>query len=432
VRRRFEFFRELRWVLLGLALALLVGVWLGEPAAAIACASSVVLVVWGVQLHRVHRWLNDPEGDPPEGSGIWGLLFDNIYLLQRRNKEAQGRLASSLEYLQDSLASMQDAWLIIDSRGAIAWANASASHLVGVQFPADRGQPILNLVRIPAFATYFSEGDFTAPLRLPPGQEGERCLQIEVSVFGDGDRLVFVRDITEQYRLESMRQDFVGNVSHELRTPLTVIKGYIDTLLDVTPASDTAANRAMRQMSEQVVRMERLLRDLLWLSTIESVEGLRKTESVDFPGLLREIVGELRTAYSQREINLQLNATEGLMGDTRELRSAVSNLVINALKYSDDGTAVDVSWTRTARGWELGVTDQGVGIDATHIPRLTERFYRVDRSRSQRTGGTGLGLAIVKHVAVSHQAELDIRSEFGEGSTFSLIFPYGQVVDAAA
>ncbi len=422
MKRRLEFFRELRRVVLVVLIGGVVGFSFQQTGTGLTVALVLILLVWAVQLYRVQRWLESPESEPPQGYGIWGLLFDNIYLLQRRNREAQGRLESALEYLQDSLASMRDAWMVIDPRGGIAWANESAEHLLGVRFPEDRGRPLLNLLRLPAFSNYFMTGDFADPLRLLPTQDGDRCLQFEVSSFGEGDRLVFVRDITEQYRLETMRRDFVGNVSHELRTPLTVIKGYIDTLIDLPRYETDTVRRPMGQMRDQVARMENLLRDLLWLSRIESVESLRKTELVDFPRLLREIVSELRTGYPDREITLNIGTDEGISGDDRELQSAVSNLVINALKYSEDGTEVTVDWQVTEQGLRLSVRDRGIGIEASHIPRLTERFYRVDSSRSQRTGGTGLGLAIVKHVALSHQADLDIVSEAGQGSCFSLTF----------
>lgn len=423
MKRQREFFRELARVVLIAAVSGAFGYWLEAPGYGLAAGLLIVIAVWTAQLYRVQRWLEDPTREPPEGYGIWGLLFDNVYLLQRRSREAQGRLESALVYLQDSLASMRDAWMVIDPRGAIAWSNESARHLLGVRFPEDRGRPLLNLLRLPAFSNYFMEEDFSEPLRLPPAQDGERCLQFEVSTFGEGDRLVFVRDITEQFKLESMRRDFVGNVSHELRTPLTVIKGYIETLLDMPSYDGDRVRQPMRQMGEQVSRMESLLKDLLWLSRIESVESHRKTERVEFPLFLTKLVSELRTAYPKRTIELIIDSDGGVYGDAQELHSAVSNLVVNALKYSADDQPVTVEWRASEDHEALRVCDRGVGIEASHIPRLTERFYRVDRSRSQRTGGTGLGLAIVKHVAVSHQAELHINSVPGEGSCFTLEFP---------
>jgi two-component system phosphate regulon sensor histidine kinase PhoR len=237
---------------------------------------------------------------------------------------------------------------------------------------------------------------------------------------------VFVKDVTEQDKLERMRRDFVGNVSHELRTPLTVIKGYIETLQSLMPESDARLQKSLGSMHVQTARMESLISDLLWLSRIESVEGERKDDQLDLVDLLAHLCDELKAAWPDREIELVTSSSLCVLGNAAELRSAISNLIVNALKYSE--APISVKWSDTVVGPELLVEDQGPGIDAKHIPRLTERFYRVDKSRSQATGGTGLGLAIVKHVAVSHDAKLFIDSELGQGSTFRLVFPNDRAV----
>lgn len=422
---------ELRRGLAVIATCALAGWFAGAVAVGTAVGALVVLGFWVWQLWRIRRWLADPESEPPETIGLWGVIFDNIYALQRRNREAQSRLESALDYLQDSLASMRDAAVIVDVRGNIAWANDSSRGLLGLNFPADRGQPVLNLIRVPRFHEYFAAEDYGEPLRLPPAKEGERCLQFEVSRFGEGDRLLFVRDVTETYRLEQMRRDFVGNVSHELRTPLTVIKGYIDTLPASSDHLDPRIERALSQMGEQVVRMETLLRDLLWLARIESIESRSKHSIVNMVLLLDELVDELKAGYPTRKVLVDVTSTRRLVGDQMELHSAVSNLVINALKYSASDSPVSVRYRDDGEGVMLEVEDRGVGIDAIHIPRLTERFYRVDKSRSQSTGGTGLGLAIVKHVAAAHGAELRIDSEPGVGSCFALVFPASAIASAA-
>ena len=251
-------------------------------------------------------------------------------------------------------------------------------------------------------------------------------MQLEFSRFGADDRLVFIKDVTEQDKLERMRRDFVGNVSHELRTPLTVIKGYIETLQSLMPESDERLVKSLGSMDVQTARMESLISDLLWLSRIESVEGERKDDQLDLVDLLSHLCDELMAAWPGRQIELVTSSKLCVLGNAAELRSAISNLIVNALKYSE--APVSVRWTDTVVGPELLVEDQGPGIDSKHIPRLTERFYRVDKSRSQATGGTGLGLAIVKHVAVSHDAKLFIDSELGKGSTFRLVFPNDRAV----
>ena len=233
--------------------------------------------------------------------------------------------------------------------------------------------------------------------------------------------MVFCRDITENYRLEQMRRDFVGNVSHELRTPLTVIKGYVDTLQAMEEFGEPRFAGPLAQMGQQTTRMENLVRDLLWLSRIESVETLRKTENLDMAALINDIVAQIEPAYPNRHIQIEMKSDTRVLGDRSELQSALSNLVINALKYSEGN--VKVCWQDEGECAVFSVTDRGIGIGQQHISRLTERFYRVDKSRSDDGGGTGLGLAIVKHVAASHQAELLIESELGVGSCFSLSFP---------
>ncbi len=403
-------------------LGALFGIFLGNVAGGLSVALALVLLFWNIQLFRMERWLSSAESDPPEASGVWGRLFDHAYRLQRQSKEAQGRLASSLEYLQASLKSLRDAALITDPRGNIVWVNDSAETLLSITSVHDVGRPLLNLMRAPELSEYLSCGEYKSPLRMPPTPEQDKCLQVEVSIFGSGDRLIFVKDITEQYKLEMMRRDFVGNVSHELRTPLTVLKGYVENLGLLGDDVVTQIERPLSQMDMQVGRMELLLKDLLWLSRIESIENTDKTSPVHVGNLIVEIADGLRAAWPDRLISLSLSHEGLIFGDVIELHSAVSNLIVNALKYSDSESEVTVEWFARNDRPVLRVVDRGEGIEEHHIPRLTERFYRIDKSRSQSTGGTGLGLAIVKHVALSHNAELKIESVPGEGSVFSILF----------
>lgn len=382
----------------------------------------LVLLYWSYQMFRVEQWLSEFSEEPPQAAGVWGLLFDYIHRLQSQSKEAQGRLESSLHYLQDSLKSMRDAAVITDPWGNIAWVNDSAGSLLGISLENDIGRPLVSLIRLPHFSDYLAVGDYKVPLRLPPTQDQKKCLQVEVSSFGGGDKLIFVKDITEQYKLEMMRRDFVGNVSHELRTPLTVLKGYVENLQSLDLGVASKIERPLLQMDMQVVRMEALLKDLLWLSRIETIEGAEKTLPINMTDLVTEIVEDLRAAYPDRTIHTDLDHDGVILGDATELHSAVSNLLVNALKYSGQQDLVTVEWKLDAGFPTLTVRDEGEGIKPQHIPRLTERFYRVDKSRSQATGGTGLGLAIVKHVAVSHNAELLIDSVYGQGSVFSMVF----------
>jgi len=386
----------------------------------------VLAIFWGWQLTKVYRWFANPEELPPiSNSGLEGILRD-VYALRSRVTPGAKTPARSQSYLTDSLASMRDAALIINSDGRLVWCNDAAEYLLRISFEEEKGRPFSEVAPGKSLKRYMREENFQKPLRIKPGPAPEFCLQLEFSRFGVNDRLVFVKDVTEQDKLERMRRDFVGNVSHELRTPLTVIKGYIETLQSLMPESDARLQKSLGSMHVQTARMESLISDLLWLSRIESVEGERKDDQLDLVDLLAHLCDELKAAWPDREIELVTSSSLCVLGNAAELRSAISNLIVNALKYSE--APISVKWSDTVVGPELLVEDQGPGIDAKHIPRLTERFYRVDKSRSQATGGTGLGLAIVKHVAVSHDAKLFIDSELGQGSTFRLVFPNDRAV----
>ena len=416
--------------ILGVGAAL--GFFFGSVASGLLVSLMVVLLYWSYQMFRVEQWLSEVAEEPPQAAGVWGLLFDYIHRLQSQSAEAQGRLESSLHYLQDSLKSMRDAAIITDPWGNIAWMNDSAGSLLGISLDKDEGRPLVSKMRLPNFSDYLAVGDYKVPLRIPPSSEQKRCLQVEVSSFGGGDKLIFIKDITEQYKLEMMRRDFVGNVSHELRTPLTVLKGYVENLQSLDSDLVSKIQRPLVQMDMQVVRMEVLLKDLLWLSRIETIEGADKTLPINMTDLVAEIIEDLRAAYPERKIDTHLEHDDVILGDATELHSAVSNLVVNALKYSGHDDLVTVEWKLDSGLPTLTVRDEGEGIKPQHIPRLTERFYRVDKSRSQATGGTGLGLAIVKHVAVSHNAELLIDSVYGQGSVFSMVFkPHQKGIQAA-
>ena len=393
---------------------------------ALTTLALVLATFWGWQLTKIYRWFADPEQLPPiSNSGLEGILRD-VYALRSRDTPGAKTPARSQSYLTDSLASMRDAALIINSDGRLVWCNDAAEYLLRISFEEEEGRPFSEVAPGKSLKRYMREENFQKPLRIKPGPDPEFCLQLEFSRFGVNDRLVFVKDVTEQDKLERMRRDFVGNVSHELRTPLTVIKGYIETLQSLMPESDARLQKSLGSMHVQTARMESLISDLLWLSRIESVEGERKDDQLDLVDLLAHLCDELKAAWPDREIELVTSSSLCVLGNAAELRSAISNLIVNALKYSE--APISVKWSDTIVGPELLVEDQGLGIDAKHIPRLTERFYRVDKSRSQATGGTGLGLAIVKHVAVSHDAKLFIDSELGQGSTFRLVFPNDRAV----
>jgi len=412
-------------IVIATALAAAVGSAYGYPLQAVVFALLAFIGFWFYQMKRVQLWLNEPRDTPPDAYGIWGELLARIYFHQRKNRENQQRLQSMVDYLQNSFASMRDGVVMVDEQGAIKWFNQAVEPLLGLRHPDDAGQTLTNLVRDPEFNQYFLGEDYAVPLEFVAGGDKQAHLRVEVTHFGEAERLLFVRDISADVRLQTMRQDFVANVSHELRTPLTVINGYLRTFLENADDLPERHVKPLQQMSQQADRMEDLLKDLLWLSRIESGKQGEKGESVDVGCLLQDLGEELTEAYPDSPITLEVTTDRMVHGSYRELYSAIFNLATNAIKYSQKGSPVTIHWSHSDGNCLLAVRDEGIGIDSIHISRITERFYRVDDSRNSKTGGTGLGLAIVKHVAAAHGAQLQIESKLGEGSTFTLVFSEG-------
>lgn len=410
-------------ILLVLLLAFALGSIYGYPREAVILVLLVLVGLSLYQMNRVQEWLNAPDEAPPAAYGVWGVLLGRLYLHQKSNQEAQARLQSTVEYLQDSFAAMRDGVVMVNELGAITWMNQAVEPLLGLRYQEDRGQTLTNLVRSPEFIRYFLGRDYSKPLQyLAIGGNQKRHLRVEITRFGESERLLFIRDVSSAVRMEQMRSEFVANVSHELRTPLTVISGYLSTFLDSAQELPARYVKPLQQMSQQAQRMENMLKDLLWLSRIESDTREDERELLDMRGLLQELRDELTEAYPDSTVVLDITIDQKIHGDYRQIYSAVSNLAINAIKYSPPGSPVTIAWLLLDGMCTLQVRDKGIGIDSVHIPRVTERFYRVDDSRNSETGGTGLGLAIVKHVAVAHGAQLRIESKVGEGSTFSLVF----------
>lgn len=409
-------------IFLYLAAGALLGWNFGNTLAGAALAALVVLLVWSYQTWVLQRWLAESDRPPPNVIGVWGEIVVRVYKQQRDAALSQSKLQSTVDYLLESFTAMRDGVVIVESGGGIRWCNEAAQGMLGLRYPDDIGQAITNLVRVPEFNEYIQDGNYAQPLVFTTAGKFKLHLQLVVTRFAEGDTLLFVHDVTDRIRTEQMRRDFVGNVSHELRTPLTVITGYLGTFLDDPDSFPPPYVRGLQQMAGQADRMENLLKDLLWLSRIESEARNEKQEQIDIAALLNELREEVANTHPRINFELVIDARDEVTGDYRELYSAVSNLVSNACKYSPEGAVVVASWYKEDGHCRLSVTDQGVGIDPTHIPRLTERFYRVDDSRSSATGGTGLGLAIVKHVAAAHGAQLQIESKLGQGSTFTLVF----------
>ncbi|MCG8413975.1 MAG: phosphate regulon sensor histidine kinase PhoR [Pseudomonadales bacterium] len=392
----------------------------------------LTLILLGIdllQLHRLQKWLAiDHASDksaPPESFGVWGGVFDGIYRLQKQERRASAHLESLLNKAQESSAALEMGIVMINRHNNLDWWNRASESLLGLRHPQDRGQSITNLIRDPQFHEYFHSENYDDPLKLNAPGDSTQILEYQIATFGKHERLMIVRDITQLHRLESMRKDFVGNVSHELGTPITVIKGYLEAIIDNMQDLDPKWQKPIQQMHQQSTRMENIVRDLLLLSSLETKHRPKPQDSFSLSSLLSEIRNDTLQIYKKKSHNftLECDASLELLGDRGELYSALSNLVVNAAKYTPANGTISVRVEHDEESLTIEVEDNGIGIDVQHLPRLTERFYRVDVSRSSETGGTGLGLAIVKHILMRHDGELNIESEIGEGSCFVCRFP---------
>ncbi|HZY18230.1 MAG TPA: phosphate regulon sensor histidine kinase PhoR [Ramlibacter sp.] len=380
---------------------------------------------------RMLQWLRGGgRSEAPVGAGLWGELAERT----RRALRARDQLAEDAETrLQDFLAAIQaspNGVILLDVDGRIEWCNQTAAEHLGIDPQRDVQQLIGNLVRDPAFAAYTAQGDYSRDvIILSRDSSPGRLLKLAVHLhpYGQGRKLLLSRDVTAREQAETMRRDFIANVSHEIRTPLTVLAGFIETLQNL-PLAEDERRRYLELMAQQGHRMQTLVRDLLTLSRLEGSPLPGIGEWTPVPALMAECEQEGRSLSTllgkSQELRFAGGAGQEIAGAPSELLSAMSNLVSNAVRYTPANGRIEVRWSALPDGRaELSVRDTGPGIAAEHLPRITERFYRVDRSRSRETGGTGLGLAIVKHVLQRHGAELRIDSTPGAGSTFAIVFP---------
>lgn len=420
---RVEFGRILLMVLLGAGAG-----WAFENAVAGACAALAVHAVLQAR-HLVHlrMWLRRPKHyELPEPGGLWGEVFDALIELQRKNRRKKKRLAAMLAEFQASTAALPDGAVVLGQRGEISWFNNAARRLLGLRMPQDVGIRVPNLIRHPAFTTYFEEGDFEREVEVPSPVNPGKTLSLRVVPYGHDQKLLIVRDVSERLMLDAARRDFVSNASHELRTPLTVLRGYLDMMEMDAHGNGVLApwHAPIVEMRSQALRMEALVNDMLKLARLESGRAHMREELLDVPAMLARVVEDARQlSKGQHRFELSVDPDLLLSGGEAELHSIVANLITNAVRYTPPGGAIRVAWSEVPEGGRFAVADTGIGIAQKDIPRLTERFYRVDVGRSRASGGTGLGLSIVKHALDAFDSRLEIESEMGVGSTFSCLFP---------
>jgi len=413
---------------LALAISLAIGLYFGSEwgwtAAAILLFAFVLYHSRNVR--AIERWLEHGEApDPPRTFGVWDRLHAKLHRSRRDAAQREAALAESLARWRAAARALPEGVVILDG-DRIDWANDNARLHLEIDPARDVGTPITHLVRIPEFLEYLTKGDYAKPIQVQAPHAGERVLSLQVVAYGEGQRLVLSRDITQFRQVERMRREFVANVSHELRTPLTVIAGFLETLRD--ERDPQTARRSIDLMEEQSRRMQRLVEDLLTLSSLDSSPPPPLEESIDMEQLVQRMAADARALSAGRHrIEVESESGVRLLGSEKEIASALGNLVSNAIRYTPDGGRVSLRWHATPDGAAFDVEDSGIGIAPEHLPRLSERFYRVDRGRSRETGGTGLGLAIAKHALARHGAMLDIASTPGEGSRFTARFEGARV-----
>jgi len=423
---------EIRLGLLILGISLLAGWATGYSTLFLILGASAYFGWQFLRLNTFVRWLQRGRlSKPPSLPGVWGELCYLVYRFHERGRKKQRRLRELLQRYQATAAALPDAALVLGRDHTIQWLNEAACQLLALSPGRDIGQRIDNLLRHPAFVAYLHGSDFSEPLVLSSLVREDSVLQLHIVPYGQDQRLLVARDITRMHRLEEMRRDFVANVSHELRTPLSVILGYLESLA-TDDKLDVRLRSAIEAMGQQAGRMSSLIDDLLTISRLET-EARDHEGPVNVPLLIKSLGEEMKPLCERKRqaLVLEVEPDLWLKGNEQYLYSAFLNLVSNAVRYTPEKGTITVRWRRADGGACFEVQDNGIGIPAAALPRLTERFFRVDAGRSREMGGTGLGLAIVKHVLKHHDAQLEVESTLGKGSLFRCRFPAGRLSSRA-
>jgi two-component system phosphate regulon sensor histidine kinase PhoR len=415
----------------------LVGALFWDATVALLVLVAGLLLYIGYNLRQMEvlvAWL--AHGDRariPTASGAWDEIFYGLDRILRRQKRNTSKISAVLERFEHAAQAIPDGIVMLNGNDQIDWFNPAAGRHYGLDDKTDRGQFIGYLIRQIAFADYLASDNYSEPLVMKSPNDKDVTLSVQMVPFGDRQKMLISRDVTQLELVDAMRRDFVANVSHELRTPLTVVGGFLETFLDMGSIEPVAFHKYCDLMQQQTERMRRLVDDLLTLSRLESSQNKLVDAPVNMTELIKNLYQDAQSLSAGRHtISLVINSADNLMGNADELTSALGNLVSNAVRYTPAGGTVELTWEWRDDQLCFSVKDSGDGIEAQHIARLTERFYRVDRGRSRETGGTGLGLAIVKHVLTRHQARLVIESKVGQGSCFRACFPKMRVVKTVA
>lgn len=393
-------------------------------------------IAWHLyQMYQLEQWLREPTRlDPPAADGIWSLVVRHIYKRHTANRRQKKRLQDLLSRFNSVVSALPNAAVVLNADKEIEWSNKVARKLLGVERNRDAGKHIGNLIRDPQFVQFMRDETFTEELELPSPIQSDKIISIQVKPFAKRQYLLTARDVSQRVYLQQVRKTFIANASHELRTPLTVISGYLE-ILEAAEDIPEEHRRGISSALVQAHRMQGIVADMLTLSRLESATLVPiERDSIDVCAVVSRIVSDIQQSLlaPTHELVVDLESGLSLGGDEAELASVFQNLIENAVKHTELGTRIEIGWHRTESGGAcFRVRDNGEGIPSNCIPRLTERFYRVDESRSRRKGGTGLGLSIVKYIVERHEGTLNISSQIGEGSEFSVFFPPERVLSSA-
>ncbi|MGR8947856.1 MAG: phosphate regulon sensor histidine kinase PhoR [Gammaproteobacteria bacterium] len=417
---------------LSVAIGACIGVLVGNLSLGILLSLAAYIAWVHGRLNGLLKWVrNRKEYEAPETHGIFEDITLEIDYLRERHKKRKKKLANYLKQFKQATRALPDATIVLDLDGNVQWANKASEETLGVRWPEDVDQRITNLVRNPELVSFIESAYDGASIDISSPLENDRQFNIRLANYGKAQLLFVARDTTELQRANQIRKDFVANVSHELKTPLTVIKGYVETLSMQADSLPDAFATALEQMEKHTNRMQYLVEDLLLLSQLEKGDAVGGQQPIAVAELISEV--HRQNAYldgaAERIFSLELDPDLYVIGSQKTLHSAFSNLIVNAIRYTNPRDVIEIRWYRDDEGAHFSVEDHGIGIAPEHINRLTERFYRVDSGRDRADGGTGLGLAIVKHALSLHDAQLHIESEPGQGSLFRCDFPPSKIIE---
>ena len=391
---------------------------------------SCYLIMHMYWIFRLKKWLNSPSlSNLPHGTGIWQQIFTKHYQVFKKNKNSKKELVSALEQFTQAAEALVDGVVALNENNEIIWCNNKAKIMFNLNIKKDTGRPINYIFRNTNLINYLEKANFDESIKINLDSNLKKAIEVKILLFGEKQKVLIAKDISQAIKIEATRKEFISNVSHELKTPLTVISGFIETLEDMAEFKDKNHKKILKMMGSQAFRMTKLVDDLLLLSNVESNLFQNRSEKLQIKIMIKKIKKSISSIDNKKhKIKYLINENLNIYGSKREIESAFYNLITNAIRYTENNGSISISWGLINGLPIFEVKDNGCGIEQKHIDRITERFYRVDPDRSRDTGGTGLGLSIVKNIIKQHNGELKITSEVGKGSSFKLIFDKESII----